>query len=65
MGEIPPYAVSFHATKAGQKNEEIDALFKVRERQAGDSIVTKVVDLMKAWMLRFVERWGPKLAPQA
>ena len=29
MGEIPPYAFSYHAAKAGKHNEELDSLFEV------------------------------------
>ena len=44
IGEIPPYAVSFHATKAGQQNDAIDDVFKAREEHAGDSFLVKLVD---------------------
>ena len=29
IGEIPPYAFSYHAAKAGLRNEEWDSLFEV------------------------------------
>ena len=61
IGEIPPYAVSFHATKAGQKNEEIDIIFQVKEHQEGDTFITDIVARMKSWMLQFIERFASSL----
>ena len=35
-GEIPPYALSYHAAKAGKRNAEVDRLLGV-EQEASDS----------------------------
>lgn len=55
MGEIPPYAFSYHATRAGQRNEELDSIFEIREVRRGEGLVAAVVMSMKSWMLRFIE----------
>lgn len=58
MGEIPPYAFSYHATKAGKRNEELDHIFEVRDVQEGEGLIPRIVMRMKAWMLGFIERHG-------
>ena len=32
IGEIPPYAFSYHAAKAGHRNDEFDRMFQVGPR---------------------------------
>ena len=60
LGEIPPYAFSYHAAKAGLKNEEWDDLFNVAqsvESRQGErqGLVRQLVARMKSWMLKFIE----------
>lgn len=55
MGEIPPYAFSYHATKAGRRNEELASIFEIREVREGEGLLAKLVMHMKNWMLRFIE----------
>ena len=56
IGEIPPYAFSYHATKAGKHSEELDSIFEIREMREGEGMVPKLIMRMKNWMLRFVEK---------
>lgn len=61
VGEIPPYAFSYHAAKAGLRNEEWDAFFddsKQAEEHAAKrpGLIAAGVKSMKNWMLRFIER---------
>lgn len=63
VGEIPPYAFSYHAAKAGLRNEEWDAFFddsKQAEEHAAKrpGLIAAGVKSMKNWMLRFIERHG-------
>lgn len=60
LGEIPPYAISYHAAKAGRKNEEMEALLgrdkaKNPENQGPLSFLTS---RMKNWMLSFIQNHG-------
>ena len=59
VGEIPPYAFSYHAAKAGLRNEEWDTLFQegeARPQARDEGLARKVVHSMKKWMLRFIKR---------
>lgn len=60
LGEIPPYAFSYHAAKAGLKNEEWDDLFQVTQAADGQrrergGLIRTLVARMKNWMLKFIE----------
>ena len=55
IGEIPPYAFSYHATRAGQRNEELASIFEIREVREGEGFVAAFIMRMKNWMLRFIE----------
>ena len=44
IGEIPPYAFSYHAAKAGHRNEEFDRMFQARsapDSQAQAAVFTQ------------------------
>ena len=59
VGEIPPYAFSYHAAKAGLRNEEWDTLFQeseTRPQRREEGLARAVVHSMKKWMLRFIKR---------
>jgi hypothetical protein len=66
MGEIPPYAISYHAAKAGVKNAQVEALLKGAgagaEDEGGDgsrgSALSSLVSRMKEWMLGFIKSHG-------
>ena len=55
VGEIPPYAFSYHATKAGRRSEELASIFDIGEVRDGEGLLATVVHHMKTWMLRFIE----------
>ena len=56
LGEVPPYAFSYHAAKAGKQNEELDKMFGMQTTDAQNSIVGSIVVRMKNWMLDFIKR---------
>ena len=60
VGEIPPYAFSYHAAKAGLKNEEWDHLFHDAKAAEGAAVerqglIQAFIMRMKNWMLKFIE----------
>ena len=62
VGEIPPYAFSYHAAKAGIRNEEWDSIFAVRPAAEGQGLLEASINRMKSWMLGFIQTcapWGP------
>ena len=61
IGEIPPYAFSYHAAKAGIRNEEWDNMFQVTPVSEGQGLIEALVNRMKNWMLRFIQKCGPSL----
>jgi hypothetical protein len=61
IGEIPPYAFSYHAAKAGIRNEEWDSMFEVKPAREGQGFFEGALNAMKAWMLGFIQRCA--LAP--
>lgn len=56
IGEIPPYAFSYHAAKAGIRNEEWDSMFKVKPVSEGQGFFEALLNRMKNWMLDFIQR---------
>ncbi|KAK9917565.1 hypothetical protein WJX75_005821 [Coccomyxa subellipsoidea] len=58
IGEIPPYAFSYHAAKAGIRNEEWDNMFKVKPVSEGQGFFEALLNRMKNWMLGFIQRHG-------
>ena len=56
IGEIPPYAFSYHAAKAGIRNEEWDNMFQVTPVSEGQGLIEALVNRMKNWMLRFIKK---------
>ena len=56
IGEIPPYAFSYHAAKAGIRNEEWDNMFQVTPVSEGQGLIEALVNRMKNWMLRFIQK---------
>lgn len=70
MGEIPPYAFSYHAARAGIRNEEWDSIFAVRPAAEGQGLLEASINRMKAWMLGFIQRCaggggGPAREPRS
>lgn len=63
VGEIPPYAFSYHAAKAGIRNEEWDSIFAVRPAAEGQGLLEASINRMKSWMLGFIQRCalGPRM----
>ena len=61
IGEIPPYAFSYHAAKAGIRNEEWDCMFEVKGPAEGQGWAERGLNAMKAWMLDFIRRCGVAL----
>lgn len=59
IGEIPPYAFSYHAAKAGIRNEEWDSMFQVTPVSEGQGLIEALIHRMKNWMLRFIQKWAP------
>ena len=57
LGEIPPYAFSYQAAKAGQKNEELEKMFGMQQAAEETGIIGNLVGRMQNWMLRFIQRW--------
>ncbi|KAL4428854.1 hypothetical protein ABPG77_005292 [Micractinium sp. CCAP 211/92] len=65
LGEIPPYAISYHAAKAGKRSAEVEAMLGVRDASGGASAsggragpLTLLVNRMKTWMLNFIQSHG-------
>lgn len=56
IGEIPPYAFSYHAAKAGIRNEEWDSMFQVKPMAEGQGFFEGLINRMKNWMLGFIQR---------
>ena len=56
LGEIPPYAFSYQAAKAGRENEELEKMFGMQEAAAQAGLVGSLVARMQNWMLRFIKR---------
>lgn len=50
-GEIPPYALSRAARLAGQRNEEFEEIAEAKSQY-------NVMNIMKDWMIRFLEKHG-------
>ena len=63
IGEIPPYAFSYHAAKAGIRNEEWDNMFQVTPVAEGQGIIEALVNRMKNWMLRFIQKCALRILP--
>lgn len=57
LGEVPPYAFSYHAAKAGKQNEELEKMFGMHSTGAQNGIVGSIVGRMKNWMLQFIKRY--------
>lgn len=57
LGEIPPYAFSYQAAKAGQKNEELEKMFGMQQAAEETGLIGNLVDRMQNWMLHFIQRW--------
>lgn len=58
LGEVPPYAFSYHAAKAGKQNEELEKMFGMQSTDAKNGIVAGIVVRMKNWMLTFIKRYA-------
>lgn len=63
IGEIPPYAFSYHAAKAGIRNEEWDNMFQATPVAEGQGIIEALVNRMKNWMLRFIQKCALRIHP--
>ncbi|KAL3138829.1 hypothetical protein ABBQ32_005664 [Trebouxia sp. C0010 RCD-2024] len=58
LGEVPPYAFSYHAAKAGKQNEDLEKMFGMRSAQGQHGFVGGLVMRMQNWMLQFIKRHG-------
>lgn len=58
LGEVPPYAFSYHAAKAGKQNEELEKMFGMQSSDVQNGIVGSIVIRMRNWMLQFIKRWA-------
>jgi hypothetical protein len=65
VGEVPPYLVSFHAARAGERNAEVEAMLGGGGGSGGGGAAPAVlgpaaraVGAMKDWMLRFIRAHG-------
>ena len=58
LGEVPPYAFSYHAAKAGKQNEDLEKMFGMRSTQGQHGFVGGLVMRMKNWMLQFIKRYA-------
>ena len=47
LGEIPPYAFSYQAAKAGQKNEELEKMFGMQQAAEETGIIGNQVGRMQ------------------
>lgn len=56
LGEIPPYAFSYQAAKAGRKNQELEKMFGMQQASAQMGLLSNLVARMQNWMLRFIQR---------
>lgn len=60
LGEVPPYALSYHAAKAGKRSAEVEAMLgggpNGSSGRAGP--LTALVNRMKNWMLHFIQVHG-------
>ena len=62
VGEVPPYAISYHAAKAGIKNAEVEAMLGGGDGDSGGGggggPLAALVQRMQNWMLGFIRRHG-------
>jgi len=59
IGEIPPYQVSYMASVAGEKDEELEAeLEDVNADASKESYMVQSFQGMKKWMIDFIQRNG-------
>ncbi|EER13198.1 vacuole membrane protein, putative, partial [Perkinsus marinus ATCC 50983] len=62
IGELPPYATSYAARKAGLEDEDFNEAFGVVDSAAtcnnNNNSADVVVDWMKNWMIQFLEKHG-------
>lgn len=58
IGEIPPYAVSRAAAKAGEHLEQMDELDDLERKKNKEIAVWDVVTRMKIWMVKFLHTHG-------
>jgi vacuole membrane protein 1 len=69
LGEIPPYAISYHAAKAGRRSEEMEALLgggnynggmnaADGSKRRGLHVIDNIMQRMKNWMLTFIQNHG-------
>ncbi|KAL6785364.1 hypothetical protein ACKKBG_A03535 [Auxenochlorella protothecoides x Auxenochlorella symbiontica] len=70
LGEIPPYAISYHAARLGERSAEVEAMLggagvgpgapatAVADPAKARDPLAALVAAMKNWMLRFIQRHG-------
>lgn len=61
LGEIPPYAISYHAAKVGIRNSEVEALLHgadLTKNGGSRGPIAALMDRMKEWMLQFIKNHG-------
>lgn len=57
LGEVPPYAVSYQATKLGRKTAEIDVALGQQHRAHTNALASMAAQT-KDWMIAFIKRRG-------
>lgn len=65
LGEVPPYAFSYHAAKAGKQNEDLEKMFGMRSSGSQHGLLGGIVVRMKNWMLQFIKRYADLYAHTA
>eukprot|EP00873_Tetraselmis_striata_P025830 jgi/Tetstr1/446094/TSEL_033694.t1 len=59
IGEIPPYAISFSAAKAGRDNEDMEELLEETHHTRKEvGLVAYTVSRTKAWMFSLIQGYG-------
>ena len=56
LGEVPPYAFSYHAAKAGLRNEETSDFYAIPPPAGAPGLFGANINRMSAWMTEFIER---------
>lgn len=57
LGEVPPYAVSYQATKLGRRTAEVDTALG-QAGSEGTNVLASLAAQTKDWMIAFIKRRG-------
>jgi len=55
-GEIPPYAISYQAAKAGKENSEMGSMEVPKQQKVG--VITYALNYCKTWMFNLIKGYG-------